>query len=317
MKMLWAVTAVLVAGAGLSASGVPTSKAPAAADGAQTLKAANAAAALPKFDLLDRKEIRNILFHPRRVPEAGAERPGVRVVYMTMPDGVRLAGRLHMATATAPLLLFFHGNGEVSSDYDVIGPVYTNIGVSFLVMDFRGYGMSAGSPSVATLVADAGETYRQLGGVLTAAGAKPAQIYVMGRSLGGVSAIEVGRVAGDRLAGLILESAFAETQPLLLGLGAGEFVGFDEARDGIGNQEKIKSVRVPTLIIHGAGDKLIPLRNAETLHANSGAADKRLVVIPTAGHNDVLVRGQQYYFAAIRNFIASGVQGRPVLTPAN
>ena len=75
-----------------------------------------------------------------------------------------------------------------------------------------------------------------------------------------------------------------------------------------GNEERQAvyraKVSVPTLIIHGEADWIIPVGDAQALHAGCGAADRRLVTVPGAGHNDLLWVGQQEYFEAIREFVA-------------
>ena len=103
--------------------------------------------------------------------------------------------------------------------------------------------------------------------------------------------------------GLIIESGFAHTFPLLTTLGLRTSLeGIDEASDGFGNLAKIAQVDAPTLIIHGQEDQLIPIENAQALYKHSAAADKQLVTISGAGHNNLLFAGQETYFAALKAF---------------
>lgn len=252
------------------------------------------------FPALDHPAILGILFHPRRNASAPTDGPAGKTIRFTMDDGMEIGGRLHVAAPDAPAILFFHGNGEIATDYDTLAPVYTNMGLTLIVVDYRGYGISQGQPTVSHLLADAVTVYRKVRGGI---GPTPRCWFVMGRSLGSAAALEVAQVAGGDLAGLILESGFAETAPLVKSLGGPGLPPLDEQRDGIGNQEKIKTIQIPTLILHGAEDRLIPVANARTLLANSGAADKRLVIIPGAGHNDLLAVGGREYFQALRTFV--------------
>jgi pimeloyl-ACP methyl ester carboxylesterase len=130
----------------------------------------------------------------------------------------------------------------------------------------------------------------------------PDWLYVMGRSLGSAAAIEVAVQTGEQLAGLIIESGFADTIALLTRLGA-PVSGLDESQAGFGSVAKMAQVTRPTLIIHGQNDSLIPASEGEALYRHSGAADKRLVLIPGAGHNDLLLVGHTRYFEAIAAFI--------------
>ena len=49
-----------------------------------------------------------------------------------------IGARFHIAGKEAPNILFFHGNGEIVSDYDDLGPVYNRIGINFLPVTTAG-----------------------------------------------------------------------------------------------------------------------------------------------------------------------------------
>lgn len=251
------------------------------------------------YDVLDRPEVLGVLFYPRRETGVPHLPPGVHSVRIAVSDQVSLGGKLFLAGPTAPLVLFFHGNGEIASDYDTIASFYTEIGLSLLVVDYRGYGTSDGTPTATALVRDAVAVFERLDEVLTAHEIKPVGLYVMGRSLGSAPALEVALRAGDSLAGLILESAFAYTLPLIERIGFLQLPDAYEERDGFGNLEKIDRVRLPTLIIHGERDWIIPIGDARALFEASPAPEKKLVKVPGAGHNDLMMIGRRAYFGAI------------------
>jgi hypothetical protein len=48
--------------------------------------------------------------------------------------------RFHQAGAGWPWVLFFHGNGEVVSDYDDISTYFAEKGLNLVIADYRGYG---------------------------------------------------------------------------------------------------------------------------------------------------------------------------------
>ncbi|HEY9729709.1 MAG TPA: hypothetical protein V6D50_24940 [Chroococcales cyanobacterium] len=81
----------------------------------------------------------------------------------------------------------------------------------------------------------------------------------------------------------------------------------DEERDGVGNARKISQIATRTLIIHGQKDRLIPVAQALILHRCCAAPDKQLVLIPYAGHNDLIIFGRALYFAAIDTFLSSAI----------
>jgi pimeloyl-ACP methyl ester carboxylesterase len=256
------------------------------------------------LELLDQPEVCRVLFHPRRDFAGHSLSPHVRSVRVEVEPGVAVGGRLYRAQFDGPTILYFHGNGEIASDYDGIAPLYTQMGINLLVMDYRGYGSSDGQPTATCLVTDAITTYEATSHLLTEHELSRERFFVMGRSLGSAAAIEVALYAGKGIAGLIIESGFAYTFPLLMTLGL-RLEGADEARDGFGSLAKISQIQVPTLIIHGEADWLIPIENGRVLYERSGAVDKRLVTIPRAGHNDLLFTGQAVYREAIRGFVAN------------
>ena len=228
-----------------------------------------------------------------------------------MEPGIKVGGRLYPTNGpTAPAILFFHGNGEIAADYDYIAPLFGQLGVKKLVIDYRGYGSSDGTPTVSNTVKDAVTVFAAVGGIFNSHGLSPEQVYVMGRSLGSVSAIEIalqagafpGGPQGTRLAGLIIESGFADTLGLLGRLGF-PITGLNPEMDKIGNGSKMTPIKTKTLIIHGEEDSLIPAAQGEKLYHNCAASSKQQVLIPSAGHNDLLMVGTNQYLGAIKSFI--------------
>jgi len=252
--------------------------------------------------VLDRPEVLQVLFYPRREEEPAFVPPSARAVAFEVEPGLTIGGRLYPAGARAPAILFFHGNGEIAADYDELAPLYTRLGITLLVADYRGYGTSGGTPTASHLLTDAVAMFNQVGRVLESCGLAPPLLYVMGRSLGSAAAIEVALRAGERLAGLIVESGFADTFGLLARLGL-RVVGAEEERDGFGNGVKMSQILTPALVIHGQSDVLIPAGDGQELHRRCAASDKRLVLIPGAGHNNLMLVGVATYLAAIRAFV--------------
>ena len=251
---------------------------------------------------LDAPEIRQHLFYPRTTtktnPPAGAVNIDVEV-----EPGITIGCRLFTADKQSPTILFFHGNGEIVSDYDDIGPLYAQHNINLLVTDFRGYGWSNGTPSATSLLADSRVLYEKLKQYLADNDYSPL-LFIMGRSLGSASAIEIASVFNDEIKGLIIESGFAETLPLARTLGIDPAVlNTITEEQTFNNGVKISSVTSPTFLLHGQLDTLIPLWQAEKLHAECGARSKELQVVPGADHNSLIAVGGMYYFQAIQQFV--------------
>ena len=250
---------------------------------------------------LDRPEVLERLFHPRK--DSGQKPPeGAMDFFVPVAKGVRLGTRFYLRGPVEPHVLFFHGNAEIASDYDHIGPIYNRYGMSFLVVDYRGYGKSGGKPTASSLLSDAHTVFTEVGHWLEIQN-RTGLLIVMGRSLGSVPALEIGRCYQDMIDGLILDSGFARTMPLLNRLGvATDTLGISEA-NGFANFGKIRDIGKPTLIIHGQRDDIIPPEDADILLANSGTTRKQLMLAPGCGHNDILLRCREDYFKTINNFI--------------
>ncbi len=165
--------------------------------------------------------------------------------------------------------------------------------------DYRGYGISTGMPRASTLIADALAVFERTPAVLAEQGLAPIRLLVMGRSLGSAAALGVAAGGSVGLSGLIIESGFADTLALVVRLGGILPIGADEARDGFGNLEHIRAATVPTLVIHGEWDRTIPIGEGRRLFEAAGAADKRWLAIPGAGHNDLMMVGVDRYFPAV------------------
>lgn len=256
-----------------------------------------------EYTRLDRPDLQRLFFHPRKESGRPIE-PETRQITLKAQDGTRLTGRLHTAGPKAPLILAFYGNGELAEDYEAVGVYYRSKGISLLVFDYRGYGRSAGTPTVTDIMSDARWILSRLGEIEKEQDLQPVHRFVLGRSIGSAPAIDVASVTRSGLDGLILDSAFADTLPLLRVLGfTDEQHDFDEKRDGLGNLEKIAEVSVPVLLIHGEEDRIIPIRQAERLLAATRSRPRRLVRIPRAGHNNLMNIGTAAYFGAIQEMV--------------
>lgn len=250
---------------------------------------------------LDTPEVLRVLFHPRK--DTGSP-PPVRAVDHDIPveEGISLGARFYLADPKAANILYFHGNGEIVEDYDGVGPVYNEHGLSFLAVDYRGYGRSGGTPKATTLLSDAHAVFENIRAWLDREG-RTGALIVMGRSLGSACALELASAYGDIISGLIVESGFALTLPLLQCLGVDTNLHAICEDDGFCNLKKIEGFTKPTLILHGQHDQIIPIQSAELLQVHAGARGKEFHMIPGADHNTILMKGGNAYFQLIRQFV--------------
>lgn len=248
------------------------------------------------YSVLDRPDISMNSFYPRR--NWTSTPPGAEDHTVDVQEGVSLSCRFFPAEIADPTILFFYGNGETAADYDGIAPLYNQIGANFFVADYRGYGHSGGSPAFSTMLSDAHKVLDALRMTLRA-GEYTGPIFVMGRSMGRHAAFELAANAPDKISGLIVESGRASL---------GQFAnGVDPSLAEIlvaEYEDKVHAIHIPVLVIHGEIDSLAPLQGAVEMFENFASEQKQLVTIPGAGHNDLLHRGIEQYFVAVRDFVS-------------
>jgi alpha-beta hydrolase superfamily lysophospholipase len=253
------------------------------------------------YEKLDQPEVLNVLFHPRRESE-GEPPAGAVDLDFSVDEDVQIGGRFYPADVEAPNLLFFHGNGEIVSDYDTVGLKFNEYGMSFLAVDYRGYGRSTGVPTVSAMIRDAHSIFNQVKSFLKNEN-RNGPFILMGRSLGSVCAIELAVTCQDDISALIIESGIATTMPLLQNMGVDpDGLGITE-QHGFKNIRKIAQVTKPICILHARHDQLISVANAELLQAESGARNKQFHVVPGADHNTIMTVAGNLYFETIKKFI--------------
>lgn len=262
---------------------------------------------LTDYTALDLPEILAALFHPRKQSSLVKTPPNCREVLIPVEKEVHIGGRFHIAGNPAASILFFHGNGEIASDYDDLGPMYTQMGINFLVVDYRGYGLSDGQPTIAAMLNDCHRIFDYAERWLSQNSSK-SPLVIMGRSLGSASALELAYKHASAIDGLIIESGFAYVRPLLQLLGVpSDLIDFEEEM-AVGNVAKISGFTNPTLIIHAEFDHIIPFADGRKLFESSPAQQKTLLKIPHANHNDIFARGLNEYMAAIKTLISGMTQ---------
>ena len=218
--------------------------------------------------------------------------------YIDAGEGVRIHARCHPNPDAKASLLFFHGNGEIVSDYDNLAGHFSSLGVELIIADFRGYGKSTGNPTLRSTLEDAHIIFDYL---------KKEEVFksivcVMGRSLGGAPTIELCCKRSD-IQGCVLESAYADPIPLVERRGLKIEKTTPEEDTVFNNSLKIATVKCPTLIMHGADDFLISPQEAKLNYDNAGAKIKTLEILEGVGHNDMMMNPS--YFSTLKRFFDS------------
>ena len=105
------------------------------------------------YNKLDHPEILGFIFHPRQ-EERHSQTEKFSDFDVEIENDTVLGCRLFIHGDKSPTILYFHGNGETVSDYDIIAPLYNEVGLNFIIATYRGYGWSSGTPTVENMIND-------------------------------------------------------------------------------------------------------------------------------------------------------------------
>lgn len=229
---------------------------------------------------------------------------GVEEVRIPTPDGFTLHGWLKRAPGAAkgerfPLVIVFGGVARETSW--MIGWGDKPPAWGWLMVNYRGYGLSGGVPSEHVVVEDAKRIYDY-------AAARPdidaSRIVVLGRSLGAYVAVTLA--SARPLAGAILATPFdsisAVAEERYPYLPMGMIVGgrYDAAA-------LAPTIHTPALFVIAGSDDVVPPEHGRAL-ARAWGGPKSLFTLPDTGHRGVEWREE--YWVQIARFLRSLEPGR-------
>jgi uncharacterized protein len=199
------------------------------------------------------------------------------------------------------VLLYFYGTHcNIESTLET-GAFFHQLGFSVFLFDYRGFGNSKGAfPSEKQVYEDGQIVWDFL---TKTQNINPLNILVYGHSLGGAIAIELA-VNNPQVSGLILQSSFTNLQEVLKNYTRFKFFPLQfllKYKFNVIN--KIASLQIPLLFIHGKKDQSVPYSMSEKLFTHSATSFKKLVLIPQADHSDMLKVDPKLYKKAIKNII--------------
>jgi fermentation-respiration switch protein FrsA (DUF1100 family) len=168
--------------------------------------------------------------------------------------------------------------------------LFTKVGYGFLAFDYRGYGKSKGIPSEQGLYQDLEATSHYLENVKHV---PLSQQIALGGSLGSSVVIDVATRLRFRAVVIyaVLTSAPDVAEYLYQKTNWRFFPIKNVMQQRFDSLSKIQKVRSPLIIMHGTADHMMPLWMPKALFNRAAAPYKKLLIIPDAGHNDVLERG--------------------------
>ena len=267
------------------------------------------AVGLPLLYFAARRFERAVTFHP--VPFDGGPGwrppPGGEDVWFETRGGARLHGWFVRSRAggPAPTVIYFHGNGGNISYLGWLARDLSARGFDVLLFDYKGYGRSGGaSPDERSVYEDADAAYDY---VVNARGVPPERVVLYGQSLGTAAAVDLA--SRRPCAALVLESGLssaADMAALILPFVPRPLFRF--TRNRFDSARKLAGVTRPVLVAHGDRDEVIPAEQGRALY-EAAREPKRLVVVPGAGHNDLVAAGGGAYLDEVASFMRAAAGG--------
>ncbi len=241
-----------------------------------------------------------MIFFPDRARRVEPSRFGLSAQPLSLraADGTNLDGWWLLARGRVALL-YFHGNaGNIGDRLERSKLLVDDLALDVFLVDYRGYGLSGGTPSEAGLYADGQAVYE----AAASRGFPGERIVLFGESLGAAVALETAR--RKPCAGVILEAPFLSipamarhhypwVPPLLL-------------RFRFDNGEKIARLKVPKLIAQAERDEIVPPAQTRQLFSLA-ISPKSYFVIPRATHNETFSAGGRAYRDAWKRFLDEAV----------
>lgn len=258
----------------------------------------------------------HLFFWPSRQQFLSPESLGLHATDITLHarDGTRLFAWHLLADAPRGVVCFFHGNAQNISAHVLSVAWLPEAGHEVLLLDYRGYGVSEGKPSVPGALED---VRAGLDWCLARAARLDVPAYAFGQSLGASLVLEVvaDEPYREKLAGVVADSAFAGYRRI--------------ARDALSGSRMLSPLKhplswlvtarhdpveavarrgkLPLLLMHSPDDEVIPFRHAGLLES---AASRPVCFVATTGRHNEAFRGQSAREAMLMFLSATEKAGR-------
>ncbi len=193
-------------------------------------------------------------------------------------------GQMHAA------VLICHGIGETVDRWLPVQRMLAANGTASLVFDYSGYGRSTGQADWGQFELDAIASFEHLQKL---AGGRP--VSLLGFSMGsGIAAAILQQVDAASLVMCAAFTSFREAACEVVLPRALRFL----APAIWSAEESLAGCKLPVLIVHGAKDRLFPVRMASEIAGCCGE-DVELMIVPELRHNEPFRRPRQSYWGEI------------------
>lgn len=222
---------------------------------------------------------RRLLYYPQTLTaDSAAERAASHgLVAWHNASGQFVGWKLPSRQPAVASVLVAHGNAGSALDRVYFArPLRDAVAVDVYLLEYPGYGIRAGSPSMASLLAAAEEAFALLPGTVPR--------YLVGESLGSGVAAHLAGTRPREVAGVALFMPFDN----LANVAQAAFPFLPASlvlRDRFSPEQSLANYRGPLKVVLAELDEVIPLRFGQRLYEGY-AGPKDLQVVKGARHND-------------------------------
>ncbi|CAD7069423.1 unnamed protein product [Tilletia caries] len=224
------------------------------------------------------------------------------ILQRTPSDKERAAGLSGVGDDTArrrPTIVFFHANaGNVGHRLPIAAVFYRRFGANVVMLSYRGYGLSTGTPSERGIRIDAQTLMDWIHGhpVL-----RSTHLVVYGQSLGGAVAVDIASRPSNKIAAVVLENTFLSIPELIPHVLPPARLFTFLCREIWPTGALIRTLRMPVLFLSGRQDQLVPPSHMDILYERCPSKNKVFKAFGDGSHNDTCVKPG--YFEEISNFL--------------
>lgn len=211
---------------------------------------------------------------------------------------------LHPNSTQVPTLIYFHGNaGNMGFRLQNAAKMFAAVGINVLMMDYRGYGNSEGTPDEVGLNIDADTVLKY---AKDHPRLKGSPLVAFGRSLGGAVSIALAARNPQDIQAVIVENTFLSVSAMVDKLmPAVAFLKFLVLRIGWNSDASIKTLKQPIMFISGDRDELVPPEHMRQLYELTDKSDNIDFYSVRGGtHNDTWVKAGADYYRRMKAFMS-------------
>jgi len=223
-------------------------------------------------------------------------------------DNLKLYGWFIIKDRKSPTIIYFHENaGNIGMRLPYCEFLYKSLNVNILLVGYRGYGYSEGSPSEKGIMIDSEAIvdyalYNDNSEISEYIDKD--NVYILGRSLGGAVAVHIINKLNLKIKGLILENTFSSMSdmvdhlfPMITHLK--KFL----LKNNWPTKSIISNISLPILFISSSNDELVPFHHMESLYSlATRSLFKHKYIVLGGTHNESWQRYPKEYFKELEKF---------------